>query len=144
MSKNKSEFNWTFCQLLTEKPNCTKIDLENAVRKCTKIARVKRPLLSETSLFIQERLELLMTWEFHFKISDGAMQCWETISKHQLNIDIGQNCLLSRQILLEFVYFRGCERSIGKGMLVTRSLFSGARSSLKGKDQYSWSPSTNS
>ncbi len=25
MSENKSVFNWTFCQLLTEKPNCTKI-----------------------------------------------------------------------------------------------------------------------
>jgi hypothetical protein len=24
MSKNKSAFNWTFCQLLTEKPNCMK------------------------------------------------------------------------------------------------------------------------
>ncbi len=25
VSENKSVFNWTFCQLLTEKPNCTKI-----------------------------------------------------------------------------------------------------------------------
>jgi hypothetical protein len=24
---NKSVFNWTFCQLLMEKPNCTKVSL---------------------------------------------------------------------------------------------------------------------
>jgi hypothetical protein len=25
LSENKSVLNWTFCQLLSEKPNCTKI-----------------------------------------------------------------------------------------------------------------------
>ncbi len=25
MSENKSVFNWTFCQLLTDKPNCMKL-----------------------------------------------------------------------------------------------------------------------
>jgi hypothetical protein len=29
MSKNKSALNWTFCQSLMEKPNCTKIFIKS-------------------------------------------------------------------------------------------------------------------
>jgi hypothetical protein len=30
VSKNKSVLNWTFCQLLSEKPNCTKMAKRNS------------------------------------------------------------------------------------------------------------------
>ena len=46
MSENKSVLNWTFCQLLNEKPNCTKIKI--AWKKSFKIFKV---LLSSTFAF---------------------------------------------------------------------------------------------
>ncbi len=42
MSENKSVFNWTFCQLLPEKPNCMKIviTLVDTNRSSLKLTRI--------------------------------------------------------------------------------------------------------
>ncbi len=55
VSENKSVFNWTFCQLLKEKPNCTKhsrpLMVTNALAYCTAVKFYgKDPVMSKSYL----------------------------------------------------------------------------------------------
>ncbi len=47
MSENQSVLNWTFCQLLSEKPNCTKASKEGditSLKRHTKLRQCKHDL----------------------------------------------------------------------------------------------------
>jgi len=79
MSENKSVFNWTFCQLLSEKPNCIKT-IWQEVQPMTffpvnmsLFANVKKPLFFRTNLAISS----VSTWWRQSDLGNSDLRSFE-------------------------------------------------------------------